>query len=57
METKLFDLYQFEVDDDAEEVTVEASDEGAPLDIWRGRFTYEEVERFLRRITNALERS
>lgn len=57
MDNKPFDIYQFEVDDEAEEVLVEAFDADSPVDIWRARLSYEELASLLWKVHRALRRS
>lgn len=54
---KPFSEYQLQVDQETDEVYVEAWDEEAPQDIFRARFTLTELEPLLRKIHRALRRS
>lgn len=56
MNSKPFTSYTIEVDPDSEEVVVEASDDTAPSDIFRGRFALEDFLPVLRRINRGLNR-
>lgn len=51
-----FNMYTIEVDPDSDEVTVEATDDTAPQDTFRGRFKLDELLPTLRRLNRGLNR-
>lgn len=53
-----FTNYSIEIDLESEEVIVEAWDDEAPMDTFRGRFSLEDgVGRMLTKLTSALRRT
>lgn len=56
---KPFTNYVFEVDDEAEEIVVEAWDDETPMDTWRARISFEDFSSgvFLWRLNRALSRT
>jgi hypothetical protein len=51
-----FSLYTIEVDQDSEEVVIEATDDDYPQDTFRGRFDLTELLPLLRRLNRGLNR-